>query len=142
MPGEHTKSTLIHESLHYYSNDIFKDYFGKDMDEGTTELFARDVMAEVEERLSTKTNQLDLRSERGKVYAHEVALVREVIRIIGRNEMMEAYFRGDVGPFRQLALTETQSQTKDALKKAWDDFIRPKGGIGEFPTFWRQLYKV
>ena len=45
LQDKKTMAAFLHESLHAYSHDSFKVFFGKDLDEGVTESLAREVMA-------------------------------------------------------------------------------------------------
>jgi len=78
--------TYIHEVMHVYSNDDFKEQYGKDLDEGVTEFFAQEIMKKVDP---------DLLGRRGRVYQHERGLAEILVDAFGRKELVGAYFRGD-----------------------------------------------
>ncbi|WP_333676229.1 hypothetical protein [Dyella sp.] len=80
------QGTYVHEAMHAYSHDDFKEQFGKDLDEGTTEFFAREIMGKIDP---------DLLGKRNRVYNHEHALAVTFVDTFGKKDVIDAYFRGD-----------------------------------------------
>jgi hypothetical protein len=119
------QATLIHESLHFYSHPAFTAFVGKDLDEGTTESFAREIMKQLDSKLL---------STRGKVYTHEVVLADEFINTIDRERVKAAYFKGDVKAIKDLILAGFAGK---ALKKSWAAY-KSKNGSEDSP-FWKLL---
>jgi len=82
-------ATVIHEALHLYSSPELRARGGRALDEGTTELFTREVCS---------ANAI-LREE---TYPRELAAVRRLVGRLpgGLSRLAEAYFDGEPGLLR------------------------------------------
>jgi hypothetical protein len=136
LQSPNENATLIHEAMHAHSSATFGIFFGKDVDEGMTEYFAREVMAAIEQDPRNYGKGLNLTATRGKVYTHEVALASVLIAELGVQTVRDAYFRGAVAPIRANLPVDGAANN---LRAAWTTFRNGGGGAGALPEFWRIL---
>ena len=83
-----TMRTVAHERLHQLSDPLYRNMFGKGIDEGTTECMSKRVAGDVH-----------LVNE-GKSYHQETRLVEMLAARVGSRPIETAYFRGDWGCLR------------------------------------------
>lgn len=114
--------TFIHELMHALSDHNFSINYGKDLDEGTTELFAREIMA-IEDR--------NLLALRGKVYTHECDLAKSLVETFDRDAVKAAYFKGGKRIF-ELVYAGVQAK---GLVKDWNRFKAAQGRTEDPPLF-------
>jgi thiol-disulfide isomerase/thioredoxin len=76
---------LIHEGLHAYAHERFRDELRNVANEGATEFFTRQIAD-------------DIRAESSKGYDRQVGKIRELVAVIGEEALRKAYFTGDFAP--------------------------------------------
>lgn len=119
--------TFIHELMHAHSHGDFSLKFGKDLDEGVTEFFARELMA-IEDR--------SMLQRRTKVYTHECNLAESLIDAFDRGPVVGAYFRGDKRIFDLVGMGFKAKK----LVKDWQNF-KVAQGRAEDPPLFQLLHK-
>lgn len=134
--NQNMDATFVHESLHAYSHDDFRRFFGTEADEGTTELFARRVMQAIDLENSGISGYQPMAATRGKVYTHEVSLAETILAQLGETMTKNAYFNGDT-----LAVVNWINGSNDAARKPLRDAWRDAhlGTPPALPPFFAQL---
>lgn len=87
--------TTIHESMHFFSHDKYREELGKKINEGTTEFFTHWLC---------KRNGINIRKitpDRLKeIYTNEYHAIYKLREVSGNSVLAKAYFQGDVDGLR------------------------------------------
>jgi hypothetical protein len=95
--------TAAHERLHQLAHPRFRDTFGRDMDEGVTEHFARGIYGD-----------LGL-ADMPQVYPQEQRVVNMLGARIGEERLASAYFKGDMTSLRNRLDADLGKGTSERL---------------------------
>jgi hypothetical protein len=115
-----TAGTLVHEGIHLYSDDRFKNNTGRFADEGVTEYFARKVI-----------NTMPIDRTR-TVYPAEFAAASAIIETLSEGAVADFYFKGDESAIRTgLSLVGTmrfEDFCKGWTEEGWEATLRTLTG--------------
>jgi hypothetical protein len=79
--------TAVHESMHLFSNTEYRDQLGLNVNEGTTEYFAKKLCAEQ-------------KIKRGDFYPDQYRSVKKLVGAVGEDTVTNAFFKGDIDALR------------------------------------------
>jgi hypothetical protein len=80
--------TVLHEAIHIYSNPAFRTTYGKNVNEGTTEYFSRQIL--IEQNIQIEGS-----------YEDEYQEIRALVEVAGEDALRKAYFEGDLAALEQ-----------------------------------------
>jgi hypothetical protein len=104
--------TAVHESMHLYSSDTYRDSVGSNANEGTTEYFTRMI-----------TTSRGIR--RGRFYPDQLASVRKLVRASSKANLADGYFNGNLTDLKDDVEAKGKgnwASWKDYMKKGkYDD---------------------
>ena len=109
--------TTVHESLHLFSHDDFRDQLGFNANEGATEYFCKKLCREIG-------------LKRGNFYPNQFGAVEKLVGVVGEDTLAAAYFKGDIAKLR----TEFDAKAGTGILHSVREFFggAKKGGAGTF----------
>jgi hypothetical protein len=112
--------TVVHESMHLFSHDDFRDQLGFNANEGATELFAKKLCKEQ-------------KIKRGEFYVDQYKAVRKVADLVGEDVLANAYYKGDIAGLRK----EFDAKAGTGFMHKVREFFggKKKGGAGAFDNW-------
>jgi hypothetical protein len=106
----------LHEAIHLNSSKFFQNNFGHNCNEGVTEHFTEQVLAE--QKLSV-----------GRAYRDQLKMAKSLIAVFDEDQVGKAYFQGDFSMYKQVVA---------ALSKT-DEFSSWRGHISsDKPADWEK----
>lgn len=103
--GRGETGTAIHESIHFFCEDSYRDTVGFHANEGTTEYFARMICSEQ-------------KITRGDFYVSERKSVEKLVTVTTKEKLAAAYFQGKVDDLKKAV----EGKGKDTFAK-WVGFM-------------------
>ena len=101
-------ATTVHESMHLFSHDDYRNQLGVNANEGATELFAKKLC--VEQGIT-----------RGDFYADQYASTKKLAALVGEDKLAAAYYQGKLAELKTAVDAAKAAGTFDAWVTAMKD---------------------